>query len=133
MRSYDEIFASALDRPAFSNHTSWEMWAAGWCYRCANDSFGTGKDGQDCPLILAALMQKTPLEWLAETKEAEALADYHCIEFRSNEGGGGDDPAPPDEPMPGQELLFDPEPYRGVRMWADVVNEMRGESVGAQS
>jgi hypothetical protein len=127
MRTDDEIYKGAVDGSPFSNSTEWEYWAANWCYRCANDGIGIGKDTPMCPIIGISLVDKTPSEWLIST----GVDKYQCIEFKPRDKPDDHEgPPPPDEPMPGQELLFDPEPYRGVRMWADVVDEARPVKVG---
>lgn len=125
MRTLEEILADARDVPAFSNSTMGEIWTANWCERCKNDSQGLVDRGKGCPLILVSLMGKTPVEWF----EQERTQDYHCIEFRDERGDGG--PKPPPKPMPGQGELFDGEPHRGVRMYKDVVDELRRESVSS--
>ncbi len=58
---------------AFSNGTSWEMWAAGNCYVCANDV------NEDCPIIAEALCSDdTPKQWTGKDQ------DYTCSEFRAS-------------------------------------------------
>jgi hypothetical protein len=93
MRDYDAILADATDRSPFSNGTSGELWMGKWCYRCKRDAaFLAGDSDQGCPLLLVALMQKTPKEW-TET----GLQNYHCSEFKPLDGGGGE---PEPEPIP---------------------------------
>jgi hypothetical protein len=129
MRTLDEILADARDVPAFSNSTMGEIWTANWCARCKNDSQELADRGKGCPLILVSLMNKTPIEWLTANDHAGIVGDYHCIEFRDERGDGG--PKPPPKPMPGQGELFDGELHRGVRMYKDVVDELRRESVSS--
>lgn len=70
MRSLDEILQTSPRQPAFSNGTSWEIWAYNWCRDCVND------DNDDCPLIAAAMLSVTPREWTRT-----GLQDYECTEF----------------------------------------------------
>lgn len=127
MRAYDEIDKDARDGSPFSNSTSGEMWMSRWCHRCANDSPEMVDRGEGCPLILVALCGRTPVEWL----EQEGIQDYHCIEFRPEDDGGGDDKQkPPPQPMPGQVELFpSTDTHQGVRMFKDVVDEVRQVTV----
>lgn len=129
MRTYAEAWDHAEDRAAFSNGTEWECWSENWCHQCRNDSLGTGNEGDDCPLILVALMQRTPSEWLRQEKDR--LGDrFHCIEYRPLDDGGGG-PKPPPKPIPGQGELIPAEPYIGARMFADVVAANQREQVTA--
>jgi hypothetical protein len=116
-RPYEEVDRDAREGSPFSNGTSWEIWSYNWCERCKNDSPELVDKGEGCPLIMVALMGKTPAEWFPQ----EGVQDYHCVEFRDkNEGGGGDAPKAP-EPIPGQGIMFDMEPH--TKMYADVVAE----------
>jgi hypothetical protein len=65
------------------------------------------------------MTNRTPIEFLPQPFPER----WHCIEFRSEDDGGPDEEVP--DPDPDQGELFDPEPYRGVRMFADVVDEIR--------
>jgi hypothetical protein len=120
MRSFDEIMASARDKPAFSNSTEGEYWTGAWCARCkVEDPHRNGLKGNDmgCPLLCASLLGKTPVEWLEQPwgESGPSLTDrYHCIEFRPRGGGGGGEPRPKPEP-PDMDGLF-PRPERAVRM-----------------
>lgn len=94
MRDYDAIFDDARPGSPFSNGTSGEIWMESWCYRCKVDApFNRGETNEGCPLLLVALMERTPKEW-TET----GLQDYHCSEFRPDDDGG-DDPLPPPVPV----------------------------------
>lgn len=122
MRDYDEAYAAARDRPAFSNGTEGECWMENWCARCVNDSPELVNQGKGCPLILVALMGRTPSEWLEQdSTNGYSLSDgYHCIEFRDRDDpGSGREPVPTPDP-PGQLTLLPAEPYRGIRMYAPV-------------
>ncbi|WP_406168971.1 hypothetical protein [Streptomyces sp. NBC_00996] len=131
MRTYDEAFAAARDESTFSNSSQWEVWSAKNCDRCIHDKPARqGDDGNGCPLILVALMDKRPAEWLTQTEEQEIFADYTCTEFR-----GEDDPDPNPRPVPtpdGQGELLPREPFEGHRMLTpleptDATASLRGE------
>lgn len=95
MRAYDEIMADATDRSPFSNGTMGYGWMGKWCYRCKVDGpFQRDEAAQGCPVLLVALMQKTPKEWTEV-----GLQDYHCSEFVPDDEGD-DEPEPPSLPEP---------------------------------
>lgn len=127
MRTDAEIAADARPGRAFSNHTQWEIWAARWCYRCANDDDETETY---CPVLTVALSGSIPLEWSADAADTRVHGDYVCTEFdqgwacercgadgmssaglvahlakRHTEEPAGPPPGPPPE-LPGQEALF---------------------------
>lgn len=80
-----------------------------WCDRCVHDApYQRGEGGQGCPLLLVALSEKTPVEWIDQTEHGHRLGDtYHCTEFRPDDDGDGDDPEPEPPPvLPGQLDLF---------------------------
>ena len=94
MRTYEEAYAAAQPKPAFSNGTEGYAWMDAWCDRCVHDK-GTrdGTDDAGCPLVRVALMERTPSEWLEQPWQqvtgrpegvtAPVLGDtYHCVEFR---------------------------------------------------
>jgi hypothetical protein len=76
MPSYDDAYEKAADKPAFSNGSEFEEWAARWCWRCANDA------DDSCPLVLVAMMERTPAEW-AEDKPGSLGCQYTCTLFSS--------------------------------------------------
>lgn len=121
MRTFDEADAAALDRSAFSNGTEWDAWSGTWCGRCEHD-----KDTPGCPLVLVAMLGKTPAEWLEQPPGEHGPYNsnlYHCVEFRDeNTPGEGREPLPIPDP-PGQETLLPREPYTGVRMLAQPTPE----------
>jgi hypothetical protein len=80
MPSYDDAYERAVDKPAFSNDFEAECWKERWCHRCVNDA------ASDCPLILVALMDRTPAQWQA-WKPAELGYQYKCTLFDA--GGTG--------------------------------------------
>ncbi len=130
MRTAADIKRDARPGAPFSNGTSGEIWMDDWCDRCANDSPEMVDRGDGCPLILIALSGETPIEWLPQ----ESTQDYHCIEFRPDDDDGDDEPGPrrPPPEMPGQAELFPAEAtHQGVRMFTDVVDDVRSTVGGA--
>lgn len=118
MRTYEEIRDSALDSPPFSNASQADGWMYNWCERCRNDSQELVDRGEGCPLILCAMLGKTPIEWLTQTAEDQILARFHCIEFRDEDDGDDGDGREP-QPLPedpNQCVLWPREQYEGVRM-----------------
>lgn len=124
---YDDVFARSRDKPAFSNGTEGHAWEANWCARCTRDApFRNGlKGARGCPLLLVALHDRTPAEWLEqpwrqvqgrpEGETAPSLGDtYHCIEFRAP-GDGGGEPRPKPTPRD-QGVLFDRAEHTRRRM-----------------
>ncbi|GIH26018.1 hypothetical protein Aph01nite_43280 [Acrocarpospora phusangensis] len=117
--TYEEAYAKALDRPAFSNGTESECWFESNCYRCVHDApFQRGTATEGCPLIMVAYMERTPAEWME--KNRSRLGDqYTCIYFRDEDDPGPDEPTPIPDP-PGQDALFPRESFeRPCRMFAD--------------
>lgn len=119
MRTYEEIERDARDRRPFANGTEGYGWMGAWCSRCLVEApYRNGLNDSGCPLVLVALLDKTPIEWLDGPRDEHgryAIEDqYHCVEFRAP-GGGGGEPRPRPEP-PGMDGLF-PRPERAVKMW----------------
>lgn len=120
MRTYDEAMAAAKDQPPFSNGTEGYAWTDNWCDTCIHDKGARdGSDESGCPLLLVALMGRTPVEWIEqpwqqikgrpEGETAPVLGDtYHCTEYRSEDEGDGDDPQPepPAPEVEGQQDIF---------------------------
>src|SRR5688500_16230419 len=101
--------ARSKDVPAFSNGTEYHMWSANWCERpCVVDK------NEDCPLIMIALLGRTPAESLPPHADQYPSDADNCVMFR-----GPDDPrgAPkPQREPPDMDGLFErPEP--GTRMY----------------
>lgn len=139
MRSEQEILDTARDEPPFSNGTEGYGWMENWCWRpCMNPVEKAWRDCEDgkrknpmkgyaggCPLLLCALLGKTPTEWIDQWdgKSPYPIDRFHCTEFRGPDGGGGDDPfgGPPARPPRAKrepknmDGLF-PRPPRAVRM-----------------
>jgi hypothetical protein len=105
MRTLDAIAADARPGPAFSNSTSFEIWAAGrGCYTCRNDGLGTTGDEPHCPILTTAICDGTiPAEWTTETDDDHIYGNYTCTEYDErpdDDGGGDDDPEPEPGPPP---------------------------------
>lgn len=110
MRTYDEAWEAATDKRPFSNGTEGYAWQDNWCGSCLNDSEQMVDEGRGCPLLLVALMDRTPAEWIEqpwgqvkgrpEGVLAPYLGDtYHCTEYRERGEGEPDPPAPvPEDP-----------------------------------
>lgn len=115
---FNDAFDRARDEPAFSNGTEGYAWMGNWCDQCLRDAphRNMGK-GSGCPLVMVALMERTPAEWLDGPRDEHgrySLGDqYHCIEFKPP-GGGGYEPRPKPEPSDMDGLFERPE--RTVRM-----------------
>lgn len=138
MRPEADILADARDTPPFSNGTEGYGWMENWCWRpCMNPVEKAWRDYEDgkrknpmkgyaggCPLIMCALIGKTPVEWL-DNWDGEGPypigGRFTCTEFiPPDEGGGRGDPRPPGPPRAKREPkdmdgLF-PRPPRQLRM-----------------
>lgn len=98
MRTEAEIAADAVQQPAFSNSTSFEIWAAANCGRSSgcvrDDAWGNGVEGSTCPLINVAIgHQWTPREWLHGDDDSDP---GECTEFEEVVAHATDD-EPADE------------------------------------
>lgn len=110
MRTYEEIERDARDKMPFSNSTMGELWMGNWCDRCLVDApYRNGLNPTGCPLILVALIGKTPVEWM----ESDRIQYYTCLEARFP-GDDRREPRPKPDP-PGMQELF-PRPERQTRM-----------------
>jgi hypothetical protein len=109
MRSHDELAASAREGSPFSNGTMGEIWMDRWCYRCKVDApYQRDESDEGCPLLLVALVGKTPAEWV---ELGDAPQDYTCTEFIPDDedggaGGGPRVPPPPAADIDGQTDIF---------------------------
>ena len=122
---YDRLYEEAQDGRPFSNGSQGYGWMAANCDRCIHDKPARqGDDGQGCPLVLIALMGKTPAQWLCETDEDWVHANFRCVEFRDENGGPGPDPQPMPDP-PGQLTLVPREVYEGHRMLTPLTDHER--------
>jgi hypothetical protein len=70
--SFDDAEARAANRPAFSNGFEIDAWMDRWCYRCVHE--------ETCPLILVAMLGKTPAEW-RELNRGDLGNQYACSAF----------------------------------------------------
>lgn len=111
-RTFQEIDADARDGSPFSNGTMGDLWMSQWCENCLNDSPEMVDRGEGCPLILVALLGKTPVEWF----EQDGTQDYHCVEFRDQDGPGDTEPKPIPDP-PDMEAMLPRETYTGALMF----------------
>lgn len=130
-RPLAEIMADARDRSPFSNGTEGYGWMAANCGRCVHDKPARqGHEEKGCPLILVAMMHKTPVEFLDGPRDEHGrygIADqYHCIEFRDEDDDDGPyEPQPIPDP-PGMDALIPREDYTGALMFtANVPQEVR--------
>ena len=118
---YSVSYKLSREGSPFSNGTEGYGWMANWCDRCTRDApFRNGISSQGCPLLLIALSERTPAEWLDGPRDEHgrySIADqYTCIEFRAP-GSGGGEPRPQPEP-PDMDGLF-PRPERSTRMFVE--------------
>ncbi|MFD8740828.1 hypothetical protein ACFV06_38750, partial [Streptomyces sp. NPDC059618] len=108
-------------------------WMANWCDRCVHDRPARQEEGPGCPLVLVALMGRTPAQWLTPDADADAhvFAEYHCIEFRGEDDGPGPEPQPVPDP-PGQFCLWPREPFESVRMFVQPCPEAVPAGAGVE-
>lgn len=100
MRTYEEADAAARPGSPFSTSTEGEMWMERNCQRCANDTPAQVDRGEGCPLVLIALLGKTPAEWTRT-----GLSSYRCAEFVDVRQVSVPARRQPHEEIPGQEAL----------------------------
>jgi hypothetical protein len=124
VRTAAEIIDTAADEAPFSNGTELYGWMENWCWRCHNPVEQAWQDYEDgkraeqmegyeggCPMIMAAVIGKTPSEWIPQGREHFG-DQYHCIEFRGPDDGDDPEPQPIPDP-PGMDGLFErPDPAR---------------------
>lgn len=115
---YDDAYRRSREGPAFANGTEGYGWQANWCDNCLRDApFRVGITDTGCPLLLIALSERIPAEWLDGPRDEHgrySIADqYTCVEFRAP-GDGKGEPRPRPEP-PDMDGLF-PRPDRRTRM-----------------
>lgn len=116
---YDDIYARSRDQRAFANGTEGYGWQEAWCDRCLRDApFRNGISNVGCPILLVAMMDRTPAEFLDGPRDehgAYGIEDqYTCIEFRAP-GGRSGEPRPKPDPK-GMDGLF-ARPERRTRMY----------------
>jgi hypothetical protein len=113
--TYEQASGTAREGSPFSNSTEGECWMEANCYRCVHDKPAREDDpGNGCPLILVALLGRTPAEWI-EDKPFSLAERYRCMYFRDEDDGGDPEPKPVPDP-PGQLTLAPREPYEAARM-----------------
>ncbi len=120
MDDQDTLWAQSRDESPFSNGTEGYGWMAANCGTCIHDKPARhGDEGNGCPLILLALVGRTPAQWLEGPRDENgwyAIAtQYTCIEYRNENDGPGPEPRPIPTP-PGQGELIPREPFEGTRM-----------------
>lgn len=148
MRSEEAILADARDEAPFSNGTEGYGWMENWCWRpCqtpAEKAWQAYENGDrkkplkaypgGCPLIMAAMIGKTPVEWLDQWdgKSPYPIATrFHCTEFiPPDEGGGNPGPPRPRREPPNMDGLF-PRPPRAIRMLKPYVGRTTKELIDA--
>lgn len=116
--SVDVLFEQAWDVAPFSDAAAGDVWMGNWCGRCVKDRAVRVGEGPGCPLVLVALMGRTPAPWLLP----EVGGEFHCLEFRGEDDGPGPEPRPVPDP-PGQLCLFPRDGFEGVRMFAQACAE----------
>ncbi|MBX6385234.1 MAG: hypothetical protein IRZ07_20065, partial [Microbispora sp.] len=89
--TYDQAWATAKDEPAFSNGTEGYAWMETHCEPCINDTPEMVDRGEGCPLIMVALMGRTPAEWV-EDKPGYLGEQYRCMYFRGPDDGPDPEP-----------------------------------------
>ncbi len=108
-----DAYERATEDMPFSNSDDGYGWMSNWCDRCVHDGCGLGQEQPQCPLILVALLNRTPAEWMRQPVDAPDR--YHCLMFRDRDDPGGQEPEPIPDP-PDQLTLLPREPYTGTRM-----------------
>ena len=88
--SVDVLFEQAWDVAPFSDAAAGDVWMGNWCGRCVKDRAVRVGEGPGCPLVLVALMGRTPAPWLLP----EVGGEFHCLEFRGEDDGPGPEPRP---------------------------------------
>lgn len=120
MDSYDTAYANARNERAFSNSTDWEIWSYNNCETCVHDAetrTGDAPLGAGCPLILVAMTDRTPREWIPGPNKY-CGDQYTCVFYRHEDD---DDPDPRPVPDPdGMEALFPRETCEGPRVFIDL-------------
>lgn len=127
MDDYDTAFERARGESPFSNGTCGYGWMDAWCNQCIHDKPARqGDDGNGCPLIMVALVGRTPAEWLPGDPYTDSgfsiPKQYTCVMFRHEDDGGDPEPKPIPDP-PGQLTLFPRDGFEGVRMLKPVPSD----------
>lgn len=77
MRTESEILADARDRRPFSNHTEYEVWRVDRCDDCYLEP--------SCPLLLVALLGKTPQEWAVVDGQTGCCSQFEPIPYATDD------------------------------------------------
>jgi hypothetical protein len=110
----DTLWEQSRDQPPFSNSDGY-AWFEANCTTCIWEKPARqGDEGNGCPLVLLALVGRTPAQWIAGNPD-DISSKYTCIEYRHEDDGPDPEPKPIPTP-PGQGELLPRQPYEGVRM-----------------
>lgn len=77
MKDYSEYEHTSKSGRPFSNSTDWEIWSHNVCQGAGNPDRHCVNDDEDaggCPLILLAMVDRTPAEWIGPRGR------YRCTE-----------------------------------------------------
>lgn len=122
MDDAETIYVNARNERAFSNNTDWEIWSYNWCENdCVHDdAYQRDQTNEGCPIVLAALLGRTPREWLpGDPNDSTCGSQYTCIFYRHKDE---DDPDPKPLPDPPDiEALFPREICEGPRVFLPVL------------
>jgi hypothetical protein len=118
MDDVDTIYANAREGRPFSNGTDWEIWSYNNCENgCVHDAaYQRGETNEGCPLVLVAMLDRTPREWIPGPDEY-CGDKYACVFYRHEDE---DDPDATPQPVPdpdGMEALFPREICEGPRVF----------------
>lgn len=77
--SYDALLAEARDEPPFASGSDQADWIAANCGTCVHDREQRpgGPVGPGCPLVMVALMGRTPAQWVGGED-----GGHQCVEYR---------------------------------------------------
>jgi hypothetical protein len=120
MDDSNALWDQSRERRPFANGTEGYGWMAANCDTCIHDKPARqGDEGNGCPLVLLALVGRTPAQWLDGPRDENgryAIAtQYTCIEYRNENNGPGPEPKAMPTP-PGQGELLPRQPFEGMRM-----------------
>lgn len=96
--------------PAFPNGSWFERWQSEWCDRCWNDRGSRVEpwdESRTCDLIGLGFAHLPVPQWL----ESDGPGGVHCTAFRPDDEEDEEFIPTPEPVPPGQELLFDPDPF----------------------
>lgn len=121
MDDVNALFEQSRDEMPFSNSDEGYGWFAAHCETCVHDAPArAGRDHEGCPLIVVALCNRTPAQWLDGPRDERGsysiAGQYTCVEYR-HEGDTDPEPRPVPTP-PGQGELMPRQQVEGVRTLA---------------